>query len=138
MNMNFSSFSSRVSSSLENLEMSYNSLKEILQLSNVYRYAHEYGDTEVAKREDPEIPRGHISQLGLDRSQHSSHIINGSHEDNCQDTEQNTFQQTQSLLEHSFVNAKQSDRANRGSMENPPQQSEMYTRKCIKEHSREV
>ncbi|XP_056430387.1 leucine-rich repeat and IQ domain-containing protein 1 isoform X1 [Hyla sarda] len=123
----------RQSPSLEKLDMYCNSLKEILQLSNVYRYAHEYGDTDVAEREDPE------NQLHLDNSQHSSHIILGPHEDQCEDTKQITIQHAKSLLEQSFVNAEQSDRANnRGSMKYQSKLSVTSTRKDIKGHSREV
>ncbi|XP_066447588.1 leucine-rich repeat and IQ domain-containing protein 1 [Eleutherodactylus coqui] len=125
----------RVPSSLQKLKVYCNTLKEILQLSNVYRYAHEYGNIEDAEREDPEIPRDCVSQLDLGRSQHSSHIINGSHEDECEDTKQITFQEAQSLFECSFVNAEQPNQANRGSLKNIPQIS---TRKGIEEHSREV
>ncbi|KAG9490445.1 hypothetical protein GDO78_006014, partial [Eleutherodactylus coqui] len=125
----------RVPSSLQKLKVYCNTLKEILQLSNVYRYAHEYGNIEDAEREDPEIPRDCVSQLDFGRSQHSSHIINGSHEDECEATKQITFQEAQSLFECSFVNAEQPNQANRGSLKNIPQIS---TRKGIEEHSREV
>ncbi|XP_075712917.1 leucine-rich repeat- and IQ domain-containing protein 1 isoform X2 [Rhinoderma darwinii] len=126
----------RVSLSVEKLEMYCNSLKETLKRSNAYRYAHEYGDTDVAEREDPEIPTDHVSQLDLDRSQHSSHIINGAHEDKRKDTKQITLQ-SQSLLEQYFVNVEQSDRTNiRENIKYQPPQSKISTRKGIEEQSK--
>ncbi|XP_069830202.1 leucine-rich repeat and IQ domain-containing protein 1 isoform X2 [Dendropsophus ebraccatus] len=125
----------RVPSSLEKLDMHFSSLKEILQLSNVYRYAHEYGDTDVAEREDPEISR---TQKHLDNSQHSSHIIVGPHEDKGKDTEQITLQHAPSLLEKSFESAKQSDQISTGRMNIHPRSSKISARRGIEEHSREV
>ncbi|XP_040264493.1 leucine-rich repeat and IQ domain-containing protein 1 [Bufo bufo] len=128
----------RALSSLETLETFCDSLKEVLQLSNVYRYAHEYGDTEVAEGEDPEIPRDHLSHLDLDRSHHSSHIINGPHEDKHKDTKQITFQQARSLIEPPLANAGQSNRSNsRGIIKHQSWQSEL-SRKDTEQHAREV
>ncbi|XP_073507723.1 leucine-rich repeat- and IQ domain-containing protein 1 [Phyllobates terribilis] len=120
----------RLSSSLDKLGIYCSSLKEILEISNVYRYAHEYGDTDIAEREDPEILRDNESQVGLERRQLSSPIINGPHEDKNRDTKQITFQPAQ------YVHERSSTKANsRVGMRNPPRQSEMSTKKV---HSREA
>ncbi|XP_075130643.1 leucine-rich repeat- and IQ domain-containing protein 1 [Leptodactylus fuscus] len=126
----------RVLSSLEKMKMYCNLLKEILRLSNVYRYAHEYGDTESAEREDPEISRDLVSHLELDRSQDGTHIINSpKHKDKTQIT----FQQDQSFLEQSIANAEQSDQAHsREGNKKQSQQSKISKSKGTEEHSREA
>ncbi|KAG8578176.1 hypothetical protein GDO81_010412 [Engystomops pustulosus] len=125
--------------SLGKLKVYCNSLGEILRVSNVHRYAHEYGDTQVAEREDPEISRGRVSQLDLDRSQNGAHIISGPHEDKRTDTKQILLHQVPSVDEQSIVNAEQSNRGNRNeSMKNQPQRSEISARKGTEECSKEV
>ncbi|XP_069620501.1 leucine-rich repeat and IQ domain-containing protein 1 [Ranitomeya imitator] len=120
----------RPSYSLDKLEIYCSSLKEILQFSNVYRYAHEYGDTDIAEREDAEILRDHARQLELERRQLSSPIINGLPEDKNKDTRQIIFQQAQCVHERSSTKAN-----SRVGMRNPPRQSDMSTKKV---HSREA
>ncbi|KAM4037770.1 leucine-rich repeat- and IQ domain-containing protein 1 isoform 2-T2 [Anomaloglossus baeobatrachus] len=116
--------------SLDRLGIYCRSLKEILQISNEYRYAHEYGDTDVTEREDPEILRDNASQLALEGRQLGSAIINGPHEDKNKDTKQITIQETQCVHEHF------STRGNsREETRNQPLESEKSTRKG---HSREA
>ncbi|XP_075065470.1 leucine-rich repeat- and IQ domain-containing protein 1 isoform X2 [Mixophyes fleayi] len=91
-------------SSLDELEMYCKTLNEIFKLSNEHRYAHEYGDTEVADREDPGILRKHVNRPDFDISQHNSHITHGAHED-----KQIALEQVHSLLEDSFLNSERED-----------------------------
>ncbi|XP_073413095.1 leucine-rich repeat- and IQ domain-containing protein 1 [Dendrobates tinctorius] len=117
-------------SSLDKLGIYCSSLKEILQISNAYRYAHEYGDTDIAERNDAELLRDNASQVELQRRQLSSPIINGPHEDKNKDTKQIAFQQAHCVHERSSAKAN-----SRVDMGNPPRQSEMSTKKG---HSREA
>ncbi|XP_063783734.1 leucine-rich repeat and IQ domain-containing protein 1 [Pseudophryne corroboree] len=113
-------------SSLETLEMYCNTLKEILKLSQEHRYAHEYGDTDAADRDDPETLRKHTSQPDSAMRQHNSAIINGGHEER-----QITLQQVHPLPEDSFLNSEQDQVKNTRSLNTQSQQTETAkTEKC--------
>ncbi|OCT88816.1 leucine-rich repeat and IQ domain-containing protein 1 [Xenopus laevis] len=83
--------SNGICSSLDGLEIYCDCMKKLLKVSNEYRYAHEYGDTEIAKGEDS----------GLNWNQ-NRHLVSSS-SDNKQDppTRLITSKQTHSLLGNS-------------------------------------
>uniref|UniRef100_A0A8C5QNQ5 Leucine-rich repeat and IQ domain-containing protein 1 n=1 Tax=Leptobrachium leishanense TaxID=445787 RepID=A0A8C5QNQ5_9ANUR len=71
--------------SFERLEKYCNTLKELMEVSSERRYAHEYGDIEDMKREDPEILENNVEQSAIDRSQHNGLVISGANDNKQED-----------------------------------------------------
>ncbi|XP_068132945.1 leucine-rich repeat and IQ domain-containing protein 1 isoform X1 [Hyperolius riggenbachi] len=96
-------------SSLERLDLYCNTLKELFKLSTEHRYAHEYGDTEVSERDDPEVLGESVSQLVFDSSQQSSHIISSANEDKHDHARQIILKQAKPLADYSLTHTKKID-----------------------------
>uniref|UniRef100_A0A674HWC2 Leucine rich repeats and IQ motif containing 1 n=1 Tax=Terrapene triunguis TaxID=2587831 RepID=A0A674HWC2_9SAUR len=54
--------------------------KELMKLSNEHRYAHEYGDLNIADRDEPEAQQDHLKQTATDRLQQNNLFIAGAKE----------------------------------------------------------
>uniref|UniRef100_A0A8C3S8F6 Leucine-rich repeat and IQ domain-containing protein 1 n=1 Tax=Chelydra serpentina TaxID=8475 RepID=A0A8C3S8F6_CHESE len=54
--------------------------KELMKLSNEHRYAHEYGDLNIADRDEPEAQQDHLKQTDTDRLQKNNLFIAGAKE----------------------------------------------------------
>ncbi|XP_032660532.1 leucine-rich repeat- and IQ domain-containing protein 1 isoform X2 [Chelonoidis abingdonii] len=51
--------------------------KELMKLSNEHRYAHEYGDLNIADRDEPEAQQDHLKQTATDSLQQNNLFIAG-------------------------------------------------------------
>ncbi|XP_014424483.2 leucine-rich repeat- and IQ domain-containing protein 1 isoform X2 [Pelodiscus sinensis] len=54
--------------------------KKLMKLSNEHRYAHEYGDLNVADRDEPEAQQHHLKQTATDRLEQNNLFIAGAKE----------------------------------------------------------
>ncbi|XP_030404472.1 leucine-rich repeat and IQ domain-containing protein 1 isoform X4 [Gopherus evgoodei] len=54
--------------------------KELMKLSNEHRYAHEYGDLNIADRDEPEAQQDHLKQTATDSLQQNNLFIAGAKE----------------------------------------------------------
>ncbi|XP_043348574.1 leucine-rich repeat and IQ domain-containing protein 1 isoform X2 [Dermochelys coriacea] len=54
--------------------------KELMKLSNEHRCAHEYGDLNIADRDEPEAQQDHLKQTATDRLQQNNLFITGAKE----------------------------------------------------------
>nr|XP_048691611.1 leucine-rich repeat and IQ domain-containing protein 1 isoform X2 [Caretta caretta] len=54
--------------------------KELMKLSNEHRCAHEYGDLNIADRDEPEAQQDHLKQTATDRLQQNNLFIAGAKE----------------------------------------------------------